>query len=361
MRTIVAEAPSNIALVKYMGKDGPGNLPANPSISLTLSGLRSLVEARSAAHGADRWVPEAPAAGGESPMLSEAGAARFLMHVERVRRASPAILARFGVASREPGALEIRSSNTFPPASGIASSASSFAALTLATAASCSSDREAFEKAWAREVELRRAFAVVSRQGSGSSCRSFEGPWVVWEGDSAAAIESSSVTELVDLVLLFRSEPKEVSSSDAHHLVRTSPLWDGRVERATVRLRDIEAAIGDGDLLPIALHSWSEAWEMHSLFHTSAEPFTYFEPGTIECLRWFSGVLAPFIRAPQSVKRPSSVPPIVTLDAGPNVHVLVPADEAADWKARILSRFPGLRILEDRQGRGARLLGEVPG
>ncbi|MCS6837473.1 MAG: hypothetical protein NZ480_01380, partial [Bdellovibrionaceae bacterium] len=39
--------PSNIALIKYMGRmDNQLNIPLNPSLSLTLSNLRSLIIAR---------------------------------------------------------------------------------------------------------------------------------------------------------------------------------------------------------------------------------------------------------------------------------------------------------------------------
>ena len=44
---ILARAPSNIAIEKYMGKsDSERNLPANPSLSLTLTNLCTYVEIR---------------------------------------------------------------------------------------------------------------------------------------------------------------------------------------------------------------------------------------------------------------------------------------------------------------------------
>ena len=43
---VIAEAHPNIALVKYWGKsDLPGNVPAVPSLSLTLGGLTTRTEA----------------------------------------------------------------------------------------------------------------------------------------------------------------------------------------------------------------------------------------------------------------------------------------------------------------------------
>jgi hypothetical protein len=53
------------------------------------------------------------------------------------------------------------------------------------------------------------------------------------------------------------------------------------------------------------------------------------------------------------VRRPGA--PIVTLDAGPNIHVLVPTADAEIWRARLRESFRG-EILEDRAGSGAALL-----
>ena len=86
---------------------------------------------------------------------------------------------------------------------------------------------------------------------------------------------------------------------------------------------------------------------MHSLFHTSDPPFTYFEPGTMGVL----GFLAPFVEGED--------PPIVTLDAGPNVHLFVNADQRSHWRAKLAGAFPGghtVKVLEDAPGTGAQVL-----
>ena len=85
---------------------------------------------------------------------------------------------------------------------------------------------------------------------------------------------------------------------------------------------------------------------MHSLFHTSPQPFTYWVPETVALLKF----LAPFV---ESTAAPA---PVVTLDAGPNVHVLVPASEKRAWSERLRQAFPGLEVLEDHCGRGASIV-----
>jgi diphosphomevalonate decarboxylase len=351
---LLAQAPSNIALVKYMGKeDAALNIPANPSLSMTLSGLCSWVEFMpgSEALTLRSEPPEIPA-GASLPLaklsLNEAGAQRFLRHAKRVWDQAPAVLQRFGIEST--GGAEptgrLATANTFPASSGIASSASSFAALTLVLFAARSQDSELFDEKFTASSELRAQVAAVARQGSGSACRSFEGPFVQWDREAGASVETY-LPEMADVVLLVSSESKRVSSSAAHTLVRSSPLWVGRQKRAYQRVRDAQAALAIGDLQALARLAWAEFWEMHSLFHTAGEPFSYMEPGTIEVVRWIEPLLT------------DEFPPIVTLDAGPNVHLLVPVAQVEEWKQVLAERFPAIRVVSDVQGRGAKL--HLPG
>ena len=371
-----ARAPSNIALIKYMGKDDSElNLPANGSLSLTLSRLCSVAQIRrlecAGQEPKSKWVAEAPIDARvelslESPLLGDAGVGRILRHVERVRKACGEIFAGYEIELAAPADFELRAANTFPPSAGIASSASSFSAVTLATAHACAKNSARFCEVFDESLEFKRELASLSRQGSGSSCRSFEGPWVLWEETQAAGLltgarsQSSDLSldlslktmpAMSDFVLIVSAQPKAVGSSEAHRRVKASPLWDGRAERAQERLRDIAAAIGEANLPMIARIAWSEAWEMHSLFHTSAEPFTYWEPATLDALSFF----APFVTGSEATRAGLSTP-IVTLDAGPNVHVLVPTREAPQWREMISKRFPNWALLEDEQGAGAAIL-----
>ncbi len=156
---------------------------------------------------------------------------------------------------------------------------------------------------------------------------------------------STRMPPMLDFVLLIGTDAKEVSSSEAHHRVRTSPLWDGRVERVQQRLLDLESYLGEGDLRSVSRLAWSEMFEMHSLFHTSSEPFTYWEPGSIQALRWLSSYVGRGDR-----------PPIITMDAGANVHVLVPQSEKEHWLQALTEHFRDWRILVDSQGEGASLM-----
>jgi diphosphomevalonate decarboxylase len=347
-----ARAPSNIALIKYMGKkDASANLPENGSLSMTLNSLCSVAQISVSESGSGiSWVPEVPRKvqfpSLHVPDLKESGVQKLVRHAERVSTAVKEIFPSFGLELRSASeGWVFRTANTFPQGSGIASSASSFAAMTLASAMACARNLQTFEKAWQVEPSLRTALARVSRLGSGSSCRSLDGPWVFWE-DEAVSVLPSSMPKMAHFVILVSEQEKKVSSSEAHLRVKTSPLWEGRVHRVAQRLEKMKAALTTGDLKTVALTAWSESWEMHSLFHTSSEPFTYWEPATMTALQELSG----FMKDP--------VPPIVTLDAGPNVHVIVPAAQAELWYERLSRIFP--KVLRDGQGTGGIPL-ELPG
>jgi diphosphomevalonate decarboxylase len=338
-KRILARAPSNIAIVKYMGKRDPErNLPANPSLSMTLKNLCTYVELRAAEGGGLRIVREVPAgARGQVPNLSQIGEEKFLGHLSRVMERAPDLLRQHGLMVGEaPAHAEVRTTNTFPSSAGIASSASSFAALTLAATAYHARDAEEFRLQYAGDPELRRALAALSREGSGSSCRSFEGPFVAWDEARTERIESA-LQPLSDLVIVVSAGEKKIGSTEAHRRVRTSPNWEGRTTRAENRYRDLKNAIAHGNFAGLAEIAEADYRDMHRLFETSNPPFSYFAPRTNEVLGFLAG--SPGIA--------------VTMDAGPNVHVIVPQSEEEFWRAKISARFPELPLLIDREGTGA--------
>lgn len=309
-----ASAPSNIALIKYMGKESSGgNVAVNPSLSMTLAEFRTSVEIESLANGEDRWEPLP----GSAPLRAES-TKRFVDFFTRIKR------------EREvPGAFLLRSGNNFPSDAGLASSASSFAALTMAAF-------QAFAAVTGKPAPGAAEQALVSRTGSGSSCRSFFGPWCAWEGREIGVVPSK-LPDLTDLVAVIDTGFKKISSSEAHRRVQTSPLFEGRPQRANTRQRDLKLALAAGDLKRTAEISWAELWDMHSLFHTSDTPFFYLSPLSLGVLRW----------AEVSWEKTGSGP-ITTIDAGPNVHVLVPTAEKERWRRELLAAVPEIQVLESR-------------
>jgi len=233
------EAPPNIALVKYWGdRDRERAIPYNSSISVTLDRLRSRTTVRFEPDlSDDRVVLNGEGATG-GPRDS---VVRFL---DRVREMAH-------VTDR----AEVRSRNNFPTASGLASSASGFAALAGAATAALGMTLSG------------RELSRLARFGSGSASRSVFGGFVEWRAgvrpdggdcDARSLYGPGHWPSLVDLVLIVKAAPvKAVRSADAMQAtVATSPTYARRLAELPGRIRKIRAAIGARDarrLFPLVM------------------------------------------------------------------------------------------------------------
>lgn len=292
-----ADAPSNIALIKYMGKsDSNLNISANPSLSYTLKDLRTFVEIHETREECDRWVCLEGAGLDPNFSLSEKGKIKFLNHLRRIKN-------RFEFR----GTFEIRSNNSFPSDCGLASSASSFAALTLCAVRALQS----LTGLTLSENEI----VELSRMGSGSSCRSFFSPWSIWDEAGARAAEVG-VSRLSHMVVVVDDRVKSVSSSEAHTRVASSLLFGNRAERARQRLPRLMKALQSSDWTQAHEIIWAEFWDMHALFETADPAFGYMSPDSLHVLRCV-----------RDLWNDEKDGPLVTMDAGPNVHLLFREDQ----------------------------------
>jgi diphosphomevalonate decarboxylase len=294
----IAQAPANIALIKYMGKkDDDNNIPDNPSLSYTLDNLLSSVTLENIPGKKDHWEPLFTP-GAEPFTLTKTAQERFLKHLSFLKD-------HFNYQ----GAFVVRSSNNFPTGSGLASSASSFAALTLcAIRALCEIQNT--------PMPSIEAQAQLSRIGSGSSCRSFFSPWALWENDTVRAIELP-YPKLLHQVIIISHEEKQVSSREAHQRVKTSPFYIGRAKRADDNLQGLLDAFKTNDWHQAYVICWREFQDIHRLFETSATPFTYMTDATKNVLD--------SLEAFWQEKKDG---PIVTMDAGSNIHLLYKPSQA---------------------------------
>lgn len=293
-----AHAPANIALIKYMGKkDEKSNLPDNASLSYTLEHLVTTVKLEVIGGSKDSWEPlDIP--GGASLKLSVEAQKRFIRHLERMK-------AYFNYR----GHFLIQSCNNFPHGSGLASSASSFAALTRCAALALAD----LTNTPLLPVDTQAQF---SRQGSGSSCRSFYSPWALWRGEEVLAPDLPYMS-LIHQVVVVSGEEKEVSSSEAHQRVKTSPLYAARGQRAEARLNSLLKALNAKDWEQACHICWSEFQDMHALFRSCDTPFSYMNERSLHLLEQL-----------QAAWKKNSDGPLVTMDAGPNIHLLYRPDQA---------------------------------
>ncbi len=329
----VAEANTNIALVKYWGKnDEEFNLPAVPSLSLTLAGLRTRTEVSlTPSLDADRLTLNEAEIAGE-PL------AKVSRHLDRVAR-------YLGLAER-PRAL-VRSDNNFPTAAGLASSASAFAALSLAAAS-------ALQPGFILDDRSRASLAVLARQGSGSAARSLYGGLVVLgtgtpgQCDSAQATPVLSATEWPELRLVIgvaSEAAKDTGSTDGmRHTAKSSPYFAPFVAAAPNDLRLAMLALRDRDLAALGTVVERSALRMHASALAADPAVVYLRGATIEGLHALRALRARGVAA------------YFTCDAGPHPKALTTARDA-DAVAATLAAVPGvLRTIVAAPGPGARLI-----
>ncbi len=277
----VSKAPSNIALIKYMGKK-ENNIPCNVSLSYTLEEFFTEVTLEQTHNNCDQFITNE---------LSESEKAKFLNHLKYIKD-----ICKFC------GFFAVTSKNSFPKSVGIASSASSFAALTMCAF-------KAISDIQGSNIPSFEYMSTVSRRGSGSSCRSFFSPWCIWKSDKAEKIDIP--IEIKHEIILISKDKKEISSSEAHKRVQTSMLIEGREKRAEKRCRSLISAFRNGEWNKAYQICWEEFWDMHALFETSDPSFGYFLPETLNVL----------LKIRKFWKKYGDGP-IVTIDAGPNIHLL---------------------------------------
>ena len=314
-----AIAQPNIALIKYWGKrDVARNLPAVGSISITLRDLytRMQVEFDATLGDDELTVNDAP----DTRMLPRLSACLDRVAGERRSRA------------------RITSTCNFPIAAGLASSASSFAALTVAGAAAAG-----------REAGVGE-LASLAGQGSGSAARSLLGGFVELS-NTDDDIEVRNLLAPADwpldvVVAITRAGPKPVGSTEAMEISReTSPFYQSWVDGQAQDLATARAAIVERDFERLGAIAEHNCLKMHSIMWASRPPVVYWNAATMRCL--------------QTVRRlqGEGVPVFFTIDAGPQVKAVC-LPEAADRVEAALRETTGvIDIMTSGLGAGARLEG----
>jgi diphosphomevalonate decarboxylase len=316
-----AVAHSNIALAKYWGKsDRTLNLPAVPSLSLTLGALSTTTSVQ---FDASLTRDEFRLNG----LLVDASAS------ERV----VALLDRIRTKSGSNWFARVHSQNDFPTASGLASSASGFAALAVASAHAAALDCSPAE------------LSDLARSASVSAARSIFGGFVRLAAGAKAAEPlqdlAPGAARLALLVAVTDPSPKSVGSTGGMlHTQATSPYYASWVDTAPRVYAELHDALVSGDFERLGEAMEHSTLLMHASMFAARPALIYFRPATlavIECVRELrkAGKFAFF-----------------TIDAGAHVKVLTVREEAAEI-AQALARVPGVRhVLESGIGRAARVL-----
>jgi diphosphomevalonate decarboxylase len=304
MTKATARAHANIALAKYWGKLEHGhNLPAVPSLSLTLDAL----ETETTVEFDDGLAADEFSLDGRPAKEKEMK--RVVGLLDRVRAAS-------GKKSH----ARVASKNGFPTAAGLASSASGFAALALAASYAAGIDA------------TPRAASGLARAASVSAARSIYGGYVVLPagGEFAEPLASGDHFPLRMMVALTRAGEKAVGSTEGMlRTATTSPYYAGWVAHAPRLFQRIEKAVLERDLEALGPAMEASALAMHASMYAADPPIVYFSPATFAAMEAVREL------------RATGVPAFFTMDAGPHVKV-VTAPAHADRVATRLAETPGV-------------------
>ncbi|CEJ71481.1 hypothetical protein BN1195_03830 [Chryseobacterium oranimense G311] len=310
-QTVSESCPSNIALIKYWGKYAD-QIPANPSISFTLNHCKTNTCIEFFANEA--FSVQTFLAGNEETKFAE----KIEKYFKNIEQYLPWILK---------GKYIIRTENTFPHSSGIASSASGFGAI-----AKCLMKLdETFSGKSSEEESLRKA-SFLARLGSGSACRSLYNGLVVWgesdevQGSSdlfAVKYPDNEIHEIFknfnDWVLLIHEGQKSVSSTVGHGLMNTNPYAERRFQEARENFVPMKEILKNGNLEEFIKLVEHEALTLHAMMMMSDPAFILMKTGTLEVINkiW-------------DFRKETGLPLFFTLDAGANVHLLFPNNGSED-------------------------------
>ena len=308
-----ARAHTNIALIKYWGKaDEALIIPMNNSLSVTL----------------DRFYTETRVTFDET--LTED---QLILNGEAVNAKESAKIQRYmEMIRKEAGISEhalIESENFVPTAAGLASSASAYAAL----AGACN---EALQLGLS-DKDLSR----LARRGSGSASRSIYGGFAEWEkghddeSSFAHRVEADGwENELVMVFVVINNKSKKVSSRSGMSLTRdTSRFYQYWLDNVEPDLKETKEAIAQKDFKRMGEVIEANGLRMHATNLGAQPPFTYLVPESYDAMRIVHEC------------REAGLPCYFTMDAGPNVKVLIEKKNQQAIVNKFLQEFDQSQII----------------
>lgn len=322
MREVIARAPANIAFIKYWGKKNEKlRLPMNGSLSMNLSEVFTTTRVRFD----DKLKIDTVHIDGKP--AKEVDKYRVIAHVNRIRR-----LGKIDTP------IEVESNSNFPSGTGMASSASGFAALTVAAAA-------------AFDLKLsQKQLSILARLGSGSACRSIPDGFVEWrmgeksDDSYAASIFPPEHWRIRDVIAVVGENTKKVSSTEGQALAESSPFFQSRITDMREKVAKMKRVLRDKNFVEFGELLETEAVNMHTVMMTSDPPLYYWTPETMRVMLAVEDWRGKGVRC------------YFTIDAGPNVHVICLADDA-NLIQKKLRRITGVKkVVVNAPAEGARLL-----
>ncbi|KAA3615640.1 MAG: diphosphomevalonate decarboxylase [Calditrichaeota bacterium] len=327
MKKVKAKAHSNIALVKYWGKRNiPLNLPAVASISITLDTLFT-----------ETLLMFDPELEKDTLVLNKTLAS------EKDTKRMSKFLDLIRSESNEKNYAYVESENNFPTSAGLASSASSFACLTMAAANAANLDIS------------KSRLSEFARLGSGSAARSIFGGFVEMDlgkkedgSDSIAhQIFPKEHWDLSVLIAITSEKKKKTGSTEGMEASRlTSPFYQPWIDSSTKDMNEMRDAITQKDFEKVAEVSEFSCLKMHALALATNPGLIYWNGATVDAMHYVREM------------RESGIPVFFTIDAGPQVKAICPTKYAGQVKQKLEQLPDVIRVIKTGLGGDAIILEE---
>jgi diphosphomevalonate decarboxylase len=320
-----ATANANIALVKYWGKRSSDPiLPNNGSISMTCEGMTTTTTVEFS----DKYKEHTVIINDEEFKKDEKD---IHGHIDRICKLA-------GIKQH----AKVISESNFPVAAGLASSASGFSALTVAA---CE----------AAGLKLSpKELSIITRQGSGSACRSIFGGFVEWfrghkdDGSDSYAeiiVDKNYWPDFRMIATIVEAKKKPVSSRGGMaQTVATCPYYKSWLDTVDEDLKTVRDGIKERDFAKVGETAEFNALKMHATMITTKPSIIYWIPATME-----------IIHAVRQM-REDGIQAYFTMDAGPNVKVLCLEKDVEEIQKRLEGLSGVVKTILCKPGDGAKLV-----
>lgn len=327
LKKITVRTNSDIALVKYWGmKDTVNIIPANSNISMSLTGLQTVTTVQfDPALSADDITID-----GDHLAIDVARGVKLFDQI-RQRALAAGIL-------HKPIYAKLVSQNNFPKSTGLSSSASGFAALTLAACHSLG---------WKLS---NQEMCQLTRFGSGSACRSLFGGFIEWHTaenvtDSfAETIFPADHMDIRDLSVIVSVGHKDISSAEGHLRAYSSIFFPTRLQNIEKKLTAVRTALAKKDFEALGELTEAEALEFQSILFTSHPAILMLEPGSLQIMHRVQEL------------RQKGIPVYFTMNTGFNIHVLTLPEFEEQVSQELAALSDVKEIIHSQVGQGPQFL-----
>jgi diphosphomevalonate decarboxylase len=297
---ITAVAPSNIAFIKYWGRKNEDlKLPENGSISMNLSNLSTTTTVEfNDIYEKDEVVID--------DTKKETEEHKVIEHLDRIRKIA-------GINKK----AKVVSVNNFPSCTGLSSSASGFAALTVA-----------MSKALGLNLS-EKELTILARGGSGSSCRSIPDGFVEWnEGTSsdssfAFSLYPTDYWDISDVVAVVSNGQKDVSTTEGQKRAESSPFYLTRKKHMQDKINTCKKILEKKDFTQFGELIEAEALELHAIMLTSYPSLIYWTSGTLELMKLTKKM------------RHEGLEVYFTINTGQDIHLIVQKKDVEKLKTKL--------------------------